>query len=98
VLTGAAREAQLTEERLAADVRHLDIERRRQSLARRTAQVEHQILALQDALAIEQAELESFAEQDVLTEENLGLTRAAMAAHRWADPADRTTDPVGPPR
>ena len=85
--------AQRAEERAAATGRSAQFQRRRQALARRTAQVEQQITALRDELAAELAELDQFIDQDVAASEGRDADRAVMAAHRWADPA-ATKDPA----
>ncbi|HEY5114082.1 MAG TPA: circadian clock protein KaiC [Nakamurella sp.] len=92
VLTGSARMAQRADERAAATGRNAQFQRRRQALARRTAQVEQQITALRDELAAELAELDQFIDQDVAAVEGRDADRAVMAAHRWADPS-ATKDP-----
>jgi circadian clock protein KaiC len=91
-LTGSARMAQKADESAAATGRNAQFQRRRQALARRTAQVEQQITALRDELAAELAELDQFIEQDVAAGEGRDADRAVMAAHRWADPR-ATKDP-----
>jgi len=92
VLTGSARMAQLADERAAAAGRGAQFQRRRQALARRTAQVEQQITVLRDDLATERDELDQLIEQDVAAGEGRDADREMMAAHRWADPGT-TKDP-----
>src|SRR5664279_3828190 len=92
VLTGSARMAQLADERAVAATRGAQFDRRRQALARRTAQVEQQITALRDDLATERDELDQLIEQDVAAGEGRDADREMMATHRWADPGT-TKDP-----
>ncbi|HEY4991068.1 MAG TPA: ATPase domain-containing protein, partial [Nakamurella sp.] len=92
VLTGSARMAQLADERAAAAGRGAQFQRRRQALARRTAQVEQQITVLRDDLATERDELDQLIEQDVAAGEGRDADREMMATHRWADPGT-TKDP-----
>ena len=87
VLTGSARMAQLADERAAATARAAHADRRGSALARRTAQVEQQITALREELAADRFDLDQYVEQDIATDVGRDADRAAMAAHRWADPA-----------
>ncbi|MET0864590.1 MAG: circadian clock protein KaiC [Nakamurella sp.] len=91
VLTGSARMAQLADERAAAVARAAHADRRGSALARRTAQVEQQITALREELAADRFDLDQYVEQDIATDVGRDADRAAMAAHRWADPT-ATTD------
>lgn len=86
VLTGSARMAQLADERAAANARRARGDRRRSDLARRTAQVEQQITALREEITADRFDLDQHVEQDIATDVGRDADRAAMAAHRWADP------------
>jgi circadian clock protein KaiC len=94
VLTGSARMAQLADERAAATARQARADRRGSDLARRTAQVEQQITALREEIAADRFDLDQYVEQDIATDVDRDADRAAIAAHRWADPtapsAERT--------
>ena len=92
VLTGSARMAQLADERAAATARAAHADRRGSALARRTAQVEQQITALREELAADRFDLDQYVEQDIATDVGRDADRAAMAAHRWADPTATTID------
>ena len=86
VLTGTARLAQETADRVAAGRRGLDVERRRRVLHEHNAQVEARIAELRRQLADEAAEVEQFAAE--LDQEH-GVSadaRVAMSRQRWADP------------
>jgi circadian clock protein KaiC len=85
VLAGSARMAQLAEERTGARARATEVERRRQALLRRTAQVEQQIATLREDLAGEAAELEQLGVNDVRSATARDTDRESMATHRWAD-------------
>ena len=88
VMTGSARLAQETREREARLQQHEDLQRRARELQRGIAQGQAQLAALHDELAAQQAELKRIAGREERLAADAQADRLAMAAQRWADPAD----------
>ena len=88
MLTGSARLTQETRERDASLQQQEGLQRRTRELRRGIAQGQAQLAALQDELAAQQAELERIGGREEHLAADAQAARLAMAAERWADPAD----------
>ena len=88
MMTGSARLTQETRERDARLQQQEDLRRRTRELRRGITQGQAQLAALQDELAAQQAELKRIADREERLAVDAQAARLAMAAERWADPAD----------
>jgi len=87
VLTGSARLARQAAERDAARRQADDLDRRRRDLRRSIAEHEARLVAVQDELAAQRAELGRVDARGLEQAADIEADRAAMAAQRWADAA-----------
>jgi circadian clock protein KaiC len=89
VMTGSARVMQQARERSDQLEREEQLMRRKRELKAHVAQGQAQLAVLQEELAAQQAELEQIASRETRLAADAQATRAALAAQRRADPADR---------
>ncbi len=87
-LTGTARAAQQSQEKLAQLNRKQEFERKKLRLEQQQSLVQAQIKALEIQLAIEQAELEMFSQQEETAQQVLTDSKVKMSVLRKADQAD----------
>ena len=87
-LTGTARAAQQAQEKLDKLSRNQEFERKKLRLEQRQSLVQAQIRSLEIQLAIEQAELENFNQQEDTTQQILTDSKIQMSALRKADQTD----------
>ena len=84
-LTGTARVAQQSQEKLAQLNRKQEFDRKKLRLEQQQSLVQAQIKALEIQLAIEQAELEMFSQQEETAQQVLTDSKVQMSALRKAD-------------
>ena len=89
VVTGSARLAQEARERGAELQQDEDLMRRERELRRGIMEGEAQLVALQDELAAQRAEIERIEKGEQQQAADADAARSAMAARRWADPVPR---------
>lgn len=87
-LTGTARVAQQSQEKLAQLNRKQDFDRKKLRLEQQQSLVQAQIKALEIQLAIEQAELEMFSQQEETAQQVLTDSKVQMSTLRKADQTD----------
>lgn len=87
-LTGTARVAQQSQEKLAQLNRKQDFDRKKLRLEQQQSLVQAQIKALEIQLAIEQAELEMFSQQEETAQQVLTDSQVKMSVLRKADQTD----------
>lgn len=82
VLTGSARTMQAAQDRAAEALQAVELERRRQTLARRAQEVEAQIVALQEQLSSESADLAGLEREESRGEDARAAAQAAAGLAR----------------
>lgn len=87
-LTGTARVAQQSQEKLAQLNRKQEFDRKKLRLEQQQSLVQAQIKALEIQLAIEQAELEMFSQQEETAQQVLTDSKVQMSTLRKADQTD----------
>lgn len=85
VLTGTARLAQEARERAEEMALQQELDRRRRALESKRRAMEAQVAALQEAYALEAAEIDKMAGEALLADDTLKQTRAMLARIRGSD-------------